>query len=146
MNLHTIFSARTYIAITLVLLSAAKLSAADDITNEPIVFDDGGETAVVEGSIQGYQIIDYVLSAKRGQAMDIRLQTENTATYFNLIEPNKSDEAMFIGSILGDEFQGNAEFTGNYKVRVYMMRSAARRNEKADYQLSIFVRSDPTLF
>lgn len=137
MNFHTMFGVRTFLAMALVLVSITKVNAADDITSEPIVFEDSANTVVIQGSIQGYQIIDYVLRAKSGQAMDIRLQTENTATYFNIIEPNKSDEAMFIGSILGGEFEGSAEISGDYKIRVYMMRSAARRNEKADYQLTI---------
>ena len=36
---------------------------------------------------------------------------------------------MFVGSISGNQFEGRLPASGDYKVRVYLMRSAARRDE-----------------
>jgi hypothetical protein len=47
---------------------------------------------------------------------------------------------MFIGSTSGNEFAGNLPATGNYVVEVYMMRSAARRNETCRYSVTFEIR------
>jgi hypothetical protein len=46
---------------------------------------------------------------------------------------------MFNGSISDNQYEGILPTSGNYKVRVYMMRSAARRNEIANYRLEIII-------
>lgn len=111
----------------------------EGITNERLSFAPGTSSATVEGSITGYEIIDYLLNVRAGQPMNISLATRNTATYFNLLEPGETEVATFIGSTSGNQFEGVAKKNGDYRIRVYMMRSAARRNEKADYRLEAIV-------
>nr|MCU0966938.1 hypothetical protein [Burkholderiaceae bacterium] len=43
------------------------------------------------------------------------------------------------GSINGNQFEGSLPANGEYRIRVYMMRSAARRNEMADYRLEVII-------
>jgi hypothetical protein len=47
--------------------------------------------------------------------------------------------AFFIGSTSGNQFEGVLPESGDYKIRVYMMRSAARRNEVANYRLEMII-------
>ncbi len=49
---------------------------------------------------------------------------------------------MFIGQIGGD-FKGILPTDGDYTIRVYLMRSAARRNESSNYILTISVTGKP---
>ncbi|MCB2079670.1 MAG: hypothetical protein KDE55_18500 [Novosphingobium sp.] len=107
----------------------------DGITNKRLTFAKGTSGATVEGAIAGYETIDYLLNVKKGQAMNISLGTKHTATYFNLLEPGETDVAIFNGSMGENMFEGVAQKSGDYRIRVYMMRSAARRDEKADYRL-----------
>jgi hypothetical protein len=65
--------------------------------------------------------------------------TDNGANYFNIIAPGKADEAMFIGSTSGNQYEGVLPASGDYKVRVYLMRSAARRDEVANYRLEMII-------
>ena len=44
---------------------------------------------------------------------------------------------MFVGSNSGNQFEGALPKSGAYKVRVYMMRSAARREDFANYRLEM---------
>ncbi|WP_082836042.1 hypothetical protein [Croceicoccus bisphenolivorans] len=110
-----------------------------DIPIEHVGFEDGSNSTTVEGSITGYESIDYVFRAKQGQPLNISMATPHTATYFNLIEPGETDVAIFNGSMGENMFEGAAAKSGDYRVRVYMMRSAARREETADYRLEINV-------
>jgi hypothetical protein len=47
--------------------------------------------------------------------------------------------AMFNGSTGQNQYEGTLPESGDYKVRVYLMRSAARRNEAAKYRLEMIV-------
>jgi hypothetical protein len=67
------------------------------------------------------------------------MATDNGANYFNILAPGETVEAMFIGSTSGTQYEGTLPATGDYKIRVYMMRSAARRNEVANYRLEMIV-------
>jgi hypothetical protein len=46
---------------------------------------------------------------------------------------------MFIGSTSGKQFEGMLPASGDYKVRVYLMRNAARRDEVANYRLEMII-------
>jgi len=125
-------------ALSLGLL-ASTVALADDIRTERVHFKKGTSSATVKGSIKGYEAVDYVLGARKGQSMNVSLATSNSSNYFNILEPGKSNEAMFVGSTSGNQFEGTLPASGDYKIRVYLMRSAARRDEVADYRLEMII-------
>jgi hypothetical protein len=129
----------TSLLLTTALLLLATPAFADDIRTERVQFHRGANSAAVEGSIKGYEGVDYVLGAKAGQSMNVSMATDNGANYFNIIAPGKADEAMFIGSTSGKQFEGVLPASGDYTVRVYLMRSAARRDEVANYRLEMII-------
>jgi hypothetical protein len=104
-----------------------------------VQFAKGANSATVQGTIKGYETVDYLLGARKGQSMNVSLATDNGANYFNIIAPGKADEAMFVGSTAGNQFEGTLPANGDYKVRVYLMRSAARRDEVAKYRLEMII-------
>ncbi len=114
-------------------------AVSDEINRVRIKFDPGTSSKVVESSITGYEGVDYQLNVKEGQYMNISMATRHGATYFNIMEPGEQYEAIYNGSIGGNQFEGTAAKSGDYTIRVYMMRSAARRNEKADFRLEMIV-------
>jgi len=113
--------------------------AADRIRTQRVQFAKGANSATVDGTIKGYQTVDYVLHASQGQSMNVSMATKNTATYFNILAPGETEVAFFNGSVSENQYEGQLPATGDYKVRVYMMRSAARRNEVANYRLEMIV-------
>ncbi len=126
------------------LLAAAPAWAADGIVTKPLQFAKGTSSATVKGSIKGYQIIDYKLRAKAGQTMTVAFQTSNLSSYFNVLPPGSNDVAIFVGSTSGNDFSGALPSDGEYKIRVYMMRNAARRNETAKFTLKVGVTGSAT--
>jgi hypothetical protein len=111
--------------------------AADGIESRPLQFAKGTSSATVKGSLTGDKTIDYKLHAKAGQTMSVALETSNAANYFNVLPPGSKDVAIFVGSTDGNEWMGPLPADGEYTIRVYLMRSAARRNEAAQYTLTV---------
>ena len=117
--------------------------ARDDIRTEQVHFKPGASSATIKGKIKGYEVVDYVLEASKGQEMNVSMATDNGANYFNILAPGENQVAMFIGSTSGNQFEGTLPKGGAYKIRVYMMRSAARREEVANYRLEMIVTGAP---
>ena len=88
------------------------------------------------GSIQGYASRDFVIHAGAGQTLTVSLEATSPSAYFNLLPPGSSEVAMFIGSTSGNRYQGVAPIAGDYTVRVYLMRSAARRKTTSNFNLT----------
>ena len=125
-----------------VILLAAGSGGAQEIQEERIRFETGTSSATVEGKLTGYQIVDYVLGARGGQTMDVSFETDHLASYFNVLPPD-SETALFVGSTGGTTGSGLLPDDGDYRIRVYLMRSAARRDESADYTLSVTITGNP---
>ncbi|MDH4115480.1 MAG: hypothetical protein OEU89_08410, partial [Burkholderiaceae bacterium] len=127
-----------------VLFVGSRVLAADSIEVRPLHFAKGASSATVKGSLTGSKTIDYKLRARAGQTMTVSLKTANTANYFNVLPPGSKDVAIFVGSTSGNEWTGQLEADGEYTVRVYLMRSAARRNEAANFTLTVGVTGGST--
>jgi hypothetical protein len=126
------------LAIATSVLAGSAAIAQSEIHTERVHFKAGANSAVVEGKITGYETIDYVLEASKGQNMNVSMATNNGANYFNILPPGESEVGMFNGSINGNH-EGVLPKSGAYKIRVYMMRSAARRKEVAKYRLEMII-------
>ena len=128
-------------ALAAVMTAALALPAVaqDHSRTERVQFARGASSATLHGNIHGYDTVDYVLGARGGQTLNVRLQPTNASAYFNITKQG-ADEALFVGSTSGNSFTGRLPSNGDYVVRVYLMRNAARRDEHANYSLTIGVR------
>jgi hypothetical protein len=106
-----------------------------------VQFAKDASSTVLKGRVHGYAAIDYRLTARAGQTLDVTLKASNGGTYFNLIEPGAGDVAVFNSSMSadGNRYSGTLAYDGEYTVRVYQMRSAARRGN-ADTTVTLKVR------
>lgn len=118
--------------------------ALDGVKEERVEFEGGTRNATIEASITGYETIDYLVKAEEGEPLRVELKSSNRANYFNLLSPKEDYVAFFNGSSSDplNEFSGKAPASGDLKVRVYLMRSAARRNESAKFTLKIESEND----
>ena len=121
-----------------VVLLVLNLHAAEGIRQVPVHFKQGASQASLKGHIKGRETIDYVLRARAGQTMTVNLKTSHSGAYFNVLPPG-SNEAIFIGQVAGPHFDGKLPKDGDYTIRVYLVRAAARRNESAKYTLNVKV-------
>ena len=125
----------------LIALTTAGLALAQHaVAQEQVVvsFAKGISSQTVKGSIKGDQSHNYVVDARAGQTMTVDFKPSNASAYFNVIAPG-ADSAMFIGSTEGNRFSGPLTTSGRHTVQVYLMRNAARRNETANYTITIGV-------
>lgn len=129
------------IATAMFLLSAA-VQAEPGIKVQQVQFKKGESGATIKAQIKGDQVIDYRLRVAAGQTMVVQFKPSNPSAYFNVMPPGSSGEAIFIGSTSGNEFSTELAASGEYTIRVYLMRSAARRNETAKFTLDIGVSGE----
>ena len=126
----------TSVAIALCALVAQPVLAQQKMS---VTFARGATSATLKGSIKGNEYRDYIVNARAGQAMMVRLTNPDGRAYFNVMAPGSTGEAVFIGSTQGSSFIGPVPGTGANTVRVYQMRASGRRGEVANYTITIGV-------
>jgi len=122
--------------ISTYLMAGTAVFAGEEIRKEPVRFAKGTSAAALSGKIKGYESVDYQVPARAGQRLVVDFKPSNRSAYFNVLPPG-SVEANFIGSTLGNHFEGELPVDGVYTIQVYLMRNAARRNESARYTLDL---------
>lgn len=131
------------LALFLNLLLSLSSAFAQETTTVDVRFPAGTSGTTVNGSITGYENINYRLGVSAGQIMSVQLDASNASTYFNITAPGAS-EALYNGSISGNGTSVVIPSSGNYTIQVYLMRNAARRNEIADFALTFHVENAAT--
>lgn len=130
-------------AVLAVALAAAPIAAAKSST-VPVHFDKGKHSKEIKSSIKGDDDVNYILGVGDGQVMQILFSTTRGSCYMNVYEPGNSGEAVFNGSVSGNEFGVNPTKAGDYKIQVYQMRATARRGETCKYAISFEVTGGGT--
>ena len=128
-------------AVSLVLLSLVLIQAAAAVASQKqpqrIRFERGKSSATIHGHLAGFDTQDYVVGARAGQQMDIRLTASNPGTYFVLYSINGNATDMNET----DHYSLETTESGDYVIRVFMMRSAARRKGAAsNYALAVSIK------
>lgn len=116
--------------------------AQPPIRSQKVQFPNGTSSTALKGTLKGDLTVDYLVMANAGHTLSVTLKTSNKSNYFN-VTPQGEDAAIFIGSTSGNEYKGILPKSGEYTIRVYLMRNAARRNESANYTLTIALTGQP---
>ena len=121
----------------LVVVCLHVVVAAQDKPPQRVRFERGKSSATIRGHINGYDVQDYVVSAKAGQQMSILITGSNPETYFVLYTIN--GRATDMSEM--DHYSFQTTESGDYVIRVLMMRSAARRKgASSNYALTISIK------
>ena len=90
---------------------------------------------IVKGRLSGYKAIVFAIALKKGQVIHVAFSSPSPSAYFNLIdEGDASGAALFIGQASSTrKLEFRAESDGVYLLQPYLIRSAARRGQHADY-------------
>lgn len=116
-------------------------SAQPAVPSTTVAFKQGASSATVQGKLQGpnTDTRDYIVRAGAGQKMTVEMQAKSTSTYFNVLAPG-SEEALYRGELAGEpRWSGALPSSGDYRVRVFLNRAAARQGKSAAYALKISV-------
>ncbi|CAM4164261.1 hypothetical protein [Aeromonas bestiarum] len=117
-------------------MTAGVVQAADGIKTQQVQFKKGESGATIKSAIQGRETLDYKLTANKGQIMAVIL-TGKSSTYFNILPPGSTGEAIFIGSNEGNSFQASLPAKGTYTIRVYQMGAAETSKAKNAFKLEV---------
>jgi len=135
------------LAASAALLLAGSLLAAEGPPpprQERVAFAQGASSATIKGSLKGYADVDYLVRAAAGQTLQVKLQGSNLQNYFNVLPPGSANAAMYAGNMSAEQsWSGVLPADGDYAIRVYLMRPAARRNESSKYALTVAVTGKP---
>ena len=143
MNAMTI---RTLVSFAAMALAGSALAAdgPPPPRKERVTFAKGSSSATIKGTIKGSSDVDYLVRASAGQTLEVKLQATNGQNYFNVLPPGAANVAMFAGGATGEpSWSGMLPADGDYAIRVYLMRAAARRNESSKYALNVAVTGTP---
>lgn len=121
-----------------ILLGGSSITA-QDFPTQRVSFDRGASSATIEGQITGRETVDYLLNVRSGQYLNVSMATDNTSNYFNIMEPGEQYEAIFNSSMATNQYEGTTAKSGDYRIRVYLYRAAARRGEVANFRLEMIV-------
>lgn len=105
---------------------------------ERVNFASGNDNAAVEASVTGDGDRDYILGAVAGQTMSVSLSSEGNA-YFNILPPGSQGEAIFNGSIDGQNATLELPADGDYTIRVYLMGGDAENGRTVPFTLSMTI-------
>lgn len=128
--------ARIPLLLLALLYAAEPLSAADNIRVERVGIEPNAEPSTLSASVQGYDVVDYLVAGERGQRMTIGFEADNPHSHFNVLPPG-STVSLFTGRLSGNHYEGILPADGDYRIRIYLTRAAARQNETAAYRVRI---------
>ena len=102
-----------------------------------------GKTSVsANGTITGYQDIDYIVNAAAGQTMTVTLKTNKTSNYFLVYGPGDTETAIYNSDAGEQTWTKTLDQAGDYTVRVYLYRNAARNNVKANFTVTVTIKNN----
>lgn len=133
-----------HLAILILLVPRIALAAGEAARSpgQAVHFAAGQSAAQLHGSVQGDADAIYTVDARAGQTLAATLSSKNSSLYMNISAPGAM-EALFIGSTQGPQASVLLPADGVYRVQVYLVRSAARRNERAAFTLALGVTGPP---
>ncbi len=127
--------AMTFLLSVAIILSSL-VSVAAQSNPQRIRFARGHSSTTIRGRIAGFDTKDYVVGASAGQEMTVRLKSSNPGAYFVIYSINGRATEMNETT----EWSERLSESGDYLIRVFMMRSAARRKGAvASYTLSVAI-------
>lgn len=130
-------SAAGVLFVAAVLIAAPGIAQAPaDIKTQTVRFLPGKTASTAHDVIRGDTVADFKLTLAANEKFTVAMRTSNRRSYFNVTPPG-SETAVHIGSVSGNNFSGAATSAGDYTIRVYLMSSAARRNESARFSLTV---------
>ena len=107
---------------------------------EHVVFQKGKSGADLKGRIYGYDYKDYVIRAKKNQLMTLHFSSSNMYAFFRIFSINGRPDKE-LTPIEEREFSGRLPESGDYVVRLFMMRAGARKKgAMADYTLKVSIQ------
>lgn len=102
----------------------------------PLVLQSGHPAARLEDSIEAFEAVAYVVPLQAGQTLQVVLASSNIAQVFDVHAPDAA-KPVFSGGDAGNATRLRAKVAGEYVIRAYLLRFAARDGQSARYTLEV---------
>ncbi len=107
---------------------------------ERVRFSKGTTGTELKGTIEGYEVKEYLVGASKGQQLEATLNSDNRFAFF-VVDHIATNMRIFDGNAEGSETVfTDLPHDGDYRFTVLMPRSEARRNGVAHYTLEMHIR------
>ncbi|MGE0495648.1 MAG: hypothetical protein AB7S38_40965 [Vulcanimicrobiota bacterium] len=128
----------------LALLILLVLPGLADTPAERLTFAAGASSGQVKGTLNGYEVKDYIFTARAGQKM--RLEVDSKRPNWLVVQvrsPGNADADVFSNFISGD-MQGEAVLPsdGDYRLRLGIRRPEAARGGRVDYLATLAIEAE----
>jgi hypothetical protein len=112
--------------------------------SERVAFAKGASSATINGTIKGNDTVDYLVRAAAGQTLAVTMKAGSASAAYNVLPPgNAASGAAMFTSDLGGDFKAMLPADGDYAIRVYLARAAARRGASSPFTLTVAVDGTP---
>lgn len=95
-----------------------------------------GVTRRFDDAISDFEAVSYVVSLETGQSLQIALETNHAANCFDIHAPGL-EKPIYVGADAGVSHRLVAPAAGDYAIRVFLLRFAARDGQSAQYSLEL---------
>lgn len=130
--------------LLLSLMAAMAASRGDVHHSERIRFPDEGYLSqgatTVSASISGHESVTYLLEARTGQSLSIRLSSNNAHSNLRITAP-AAPRALHNGTGSNPKYSGVLPRDGTYRIRIFLDPAAADKEEIAKYSLNIQLKN-----
>lgn len=133
------------VALAVALWACSSASpAADAVKQVPVHFAKGAAGATVQGAIQGYDSVEYLVVARAGQQLRATVSGSSNAN-LNVYPPagvGEDGAALALDTQYGKagaSHRVRLPADGQYRLQVYQPRAAARRGTVSKFSLKIEV-------
>lgn len=118
------------------LLLAGAAAAQNAQRDVPVVFAAAQTTLTFQDALGGFEFVDYRVPLRAGERLHVQLATSNLSNCFDIYAPG-AEKPLFQGGNSGNEHLLAATVAGEYRIRVYLLRFAARDYQSAEYTLTL---------
>lgn len=117
---------------------AATVLAQDAGRRVSLALQAGQAATRLEDSIEAFEAVAYVVPLQAGQTLQVALASNNLAQVFDIHAPDVP-KPVFSGGEAGNSARLRAKVAGEYVIRAYLLRFAARDGQSARYTLEVKV-------
>jgi hypothetical protein len=101
-----------------------------------VTLEAGKPARSFQDRISDYEAVSYVIQLRQGQSLHVVLATNNASNCFDIHAPNTA-KPIYVGAESGNDHKLLVTTPGEYMVRVFLLRLAARDGQSADYTLEL---------
>lgn len=95
-----------------------------------------GASAEFTDFISGFESVDYQIALRAGQRLSVQLSSTNLSNSFDVYAPD-AEKPQYESGVSGNRHELVAAADGKYRIRVYLLRLAARDGQEAEFTLAL---------